>query len=180
MKLPWNMRIKVLERACHLLKAEHEGFHHGPNIGVIPNFSDTIWSTSRLDNPTMSIDVEEGDLHDEDGPIGDGTIRIFLTPTEGFTNTIGLGDYLNGLKSQEGLPEETMVEIRRTILIYNNMLKSLGNGNTLQIGKSSLITIPEGDGDSLGQGLVNWTGASVIYNFGWKPYINVDRKSSLL
>jgi eukaryotic translation initiation factor 2C len=46
------------------------------------------------------------------------------------------------------------------------------------VGRASFFPTPRNDGHLLGGGLVNWTGFSLIFNFGWKPFVNVDLANS--
>jgi len=133
------------------------------------------------DDDLLTVDVSENDLEDE---AGDGTFRVTLTPVEGVINTAELGIVNDLVKKMSMIPIASQAAMMAKIVVlskaYNTMLKSLGNGSYLPVGRS-LIKFPDPrsqhpDGYSLGGGLVNWSGASVIYNFGWKPYINVDSK----
>jgi hypothetical protein len=173
-KLPKDLKIKIIRYACTQIKI---AFQKKTNkiVGLVSDFAATAWATDRIEKVFEGLEfVYAADEIPEAG--GSGEFSVKFEATGGNIRTDGLGPILENLQQQLTHMPNKMERVDAISAAYNVMLKNLGEGRYLPLGRSALILIPELDGIALGEGLVNWSGLSVNYNFGWKPYLNIDRK----
>lgn len=86
-------------------------------------------------------------------------------------------DLIRGGRRIADCPE--LIEIKQ---VYNILMKNLGNSSYIPVGRSGLLRkeLTPTEDNYLGQGMMNWTGASLVCTLGtsWKPFINVDVQNS--
>ena len=174
-KLPEDIKIKILRYACDQIKSL---IYNSKKIkvGLVTDFNAIAWSTHKIEELTdnqLQFEFTEAEIP---GLEGTGSFLVTFEATPGNIDTSGLPQVLKNLRESLLSTPEEKKRIDSISVAYNIMLKNLGESRYLPLGRSSLIKIPDNDGIKLGGGLMNWPGLSVSYNFGWKPFVNIDRK----
>ena len=169
-----DLKTKILRYACKQINSKKA------RIGLFTDFNDVAWSTRRIEELTdnqLQFEFTAAEIPEVEGS---GSFLVTFQATAGNIDTSGLSQILRNLRQSLLDTPEEKDRVSAISAAYNIMLKNLGEGRYLPLGKSALIKLPGSDGTYLGDGLINWPGLSVSYNFGWKPFVNIDSTSILI
>jgi hypothetical protein len=119
----------------------------------------------------MNIPVKVKDLGDDER--GDDGYIVTVTAVKSIAKNV-FQNWINNmhefLANNQALPPD-FVDVER---IYNIALKTPALRDYTPVGRASFYPTPAGNGFFLGGGLESWTGFSLTYTMGWKPFVTVD------